>query len=276
MISLRGVPRQLLPGLCFYLGSHMPNWLWDPSCTFRLFIAHQRLARYKTLRRSTSPWALDSGGFSELSKHGRWTVTPQEYVRAVARYDREIGHLEWAAPQDWMCEPDVRWGGRTAEGQVLPGTHLSVAEHQARTVDNYCQLVELWPQESDDSCPIVPVLQGWLLAEYEACMVRYAAAGVDLHAAPVVGLGSICRRQNSPSITWLVSHLSETGLPLHGFGVKTDGLTAYGRHLASADSTAWSVDARHAENPLAHGHKTCANCLEYASGWRADLLAQLA
>jgi O-acetyl-ADP-ribose deacetylase (regulator of RNase III) len=32
------------------------------------------------------PWALDSGGFTELSLHGRWKATPAAYVAAVRRY----------------------------------------------------------------------------------------------------------------------------------------------------------------------------------------------
>lgn len=34
------------------------------------------------------------------------------------------------------------------------------------------------------------------------------------------------------------------GLPLHGFGLKTDGLGMVGSLIAAADSTAWSIDAR--------------------------------
>jgi hypothetical protein len=61
----------------------------------------------------------------------------------------------WAAPQDWMCEPIVINGG-TAGGQRFAGTHLSVAEHQRRTVANYAQLRDLAPD-----LPIIPVVQGW-------------------------------------------------------------------------------------------------------------------
>jgi hypothetical protein len=28
-----------------------------------------------------------------------------EYAGLVARYAEEIGGMDWAAPQDWMCEP---------------------------------------------------------------------------------------------------------------------------------------------------------------------------
>jgi hypothetical protein len=64
-------------------------------------------------------------------------------------------------------------------------------------------------------------------------------------------------------------------MPLHGFGVKTQGLGAYGDRLASADSLAWSYDARRSEPLPGHSHKTCSNCLEYAASWRAELLDRI-
>lgn len=252
-----------------YLGTHQPHWLWDPAADFPLFVSHRTLSRYKTLRWSTCGWALDSGGFTELSTFGRWLTTPRAYAEAVAQYAREIGRLEWAAPQDWMCEPQIIHGGRG-----FPGTHLSVAEHQARTVANYIELRDLWPQFSDDPCPFRPVLQGFEPREYLACADRYAREGVDLAALPLVGLGSVCRRQGTAAIGTLVEDLAP--LRLHGFGVKTLGLLAYGHLLTSADSLAWSYAARRTPPLAGHTHKNCANCLVYAAQWRARLLEALA
>jgi hypothetical protein len=116
--------------------------------------------------------------------HGRWTLTPEEYVAAVRRYATEIGRLDWAAPQDWMCEPFI-----------LAKTGLSVEEHQRRTVANYLRLKELAPD-----LPFIPVLQGWEQADYLACAAMYETAGVDLAAAPLVGVGSVCRRQATDEI----------------------------------------------------------------------------
>jgi hypothetical protein len=59
-------------------------------------------AAYRAPRRAG---ALDSGGFTELRLHGGWRTTAAEYVTVVRRYRDQIGCLEWAAPQDWMCEP---------------------------------------------------------------------------------------------------------------------------------------------------------------------------
>jgi hypothetical protein len=222
-------------------------------------VSRRTLARVKRPGRALVPWILDSGGYMALKDGAlpaRWTITPEQYVAEVARYAEEIGGLRWAAPMDWMCEP---W--------IIARTGLTVDEHQARTVDNYLQLVELWPGYSDLPCPIAPVLQGWSSWSYVTCQERYEAAGVDLAALPVVGLGSVCRRQSSTQIAAILGLLR--GLPLHGFGVKTTGLEVMGGAFTSADSMAWSFDARY--NPPQPGHEArhqkCNNCRDAAAEW---------
>jgi hypothetical protein len=157
----------------FLLGTHRPNWLEE--LTVPLFISHRRLKGYKTLPHACGEWALDSGGFTELSKYGEWRTTVPEYLEAVTRYQAEVGNLAWAAPQDWMCEP---W--------IIAKTGLSVREHQERTVTNYLDL--------RDRGPFIPVLQGWDEADYHRCVDLYTEAGVDLTTEPLVGLGTVCRR----------------------------------------------------------------------------------
>lgn len=237
----------------FYLGVHHPNWL--ASAGVPLFVSHRRLKDYKTLPRAVEHWALDSGGFSEISLLGKWETTPKDYVTAVRRYDNEIGHLGWAAPQDWMCEPDM-----------LTKTGLTVAEHQSRTVHNFIELQNRW---GDDS-PFMPVLQGWTADDYLRCMDLYNTKGIDLEAFPMVGVGSVCRRQATGEIGMIFSTvLKHQDLLIHGFGVKLRGLQEYGHLLNSADSMAWSYDARRT-TPLdgCTSHKSCSNCLKYAMQWR--------
>ncbi|MFI0451216.1 hypothetical protein [Actinomadura sp. 6N118] len=167
---------------------------------------------------------------------------------------------DFLSQQDWMCERFM-----------VERTGLSVREHQHRTVANYLQLRELAP-----GLPWLPVVQGWTLDEYVYCVELYASAGVDLAALPRVGLGSVCRRQSTGEIGHIVATLAGLGLELHGFGVKTGGLQRYGHHLASADSMAWSYSARREPALMGcTGHKNCANCLAYATRWRARLLTTL-
>jgi hypothetical protein len=241
----------------FYLGAHQPHWLW--RVRFPLFVSHRQLARRRSLRPTSCRWALDSGGFTELSMHGRWVTPAAAYAQAVARYAENIGGLDFAAPQDWMCEP-----------QMTERTGLPVREHQERTVASYLELQELAP-----GLPFIPVIQGWHLPDYLRCVGLYESAGVDLTALPRVGLGSVCRRQSTTEIAVIVTELARCGLRLHGFGVKTGGLHLYGHLLASADSMAWSYAARRQPAlPGCTSHKNCANCLTYATQWRHAILAR--
>src|SRR5436190_20996822 len=106
----------------FYLGTHEASWL--ARLDVPLFVSHVRLRRFKTLPAARTAWALDSGGFTELSKNDRWVTEPAAYVDACRRYMAEIGRLDWAAPMDWMCEPFM-----------VAKTGLSVDCHQPFTVE---------------------------------------------------------------------------------------------------------------------------------------------
>lgn len=234
----------------FYLGTHEPTWLGQLDVP--LFVSHRRLAGRRRLPAALAGWALDSGGFSELSMFGAWQTTPAAYAAAIARYRNHIGRIDWAAPQDWMCEP---W--------VLAKTGRTIAEHQAATVASVLDL-----RARVEGVPIVPVLQGWVLSDYLACVDRYDDAGLDLTAEPVVGLGSVCRRQATTTIAAIVRELASLGIALHGFGVKTLGLGNYAGHLASADSMAWSFSARRRPPLPGCFHGSCANCPRWALGWR--------
>lgn len=236
----------------FYLGTHQPHWLWELGLPF--FVSHRRLKDRKTFGRALGPWCLDSGGFTELSQFGEWRSSPGEYAEAVNRYQDEIGNLVWAAPQDWMCEP-----------HVLNMTGLTVREHQERTVENYLSLTEL-------GGPYIPVLQGWHLDDYLQCVDLYGEAGIDLTQEPVVGVGSVCRRQGTADACEVFTQLADLGIKSHGFGVKVTGLREYGHLLVSADSMAWSYAARYQPAlPGCRGHKNCANCRRFAIRWWADI-----
>jgi len=251
----------------FLLGSHQPSWL--ELVDFPLFVSHHRLAGRRTLPRARTDWALDSGGFTALKDHGTWTIGPDEYIAAVRRYRDEIGQLRWAAPQDWMCEPLIINGG-TAGGQRFVGTKRTVAEHQRLTIENFVYLADAAPD-----LPFIPVLQGWTLPDYLCCITLYERAGVRLADYPLVGLGSVCRRQATSQIGAIVATLADTGLNLHGFGVKTRGLARYGADLTSSDSMAWSFAGRWVRG-CSPTHKAENNCLTYATAWRARSLAATA
>jgi hypothetical protein len=236
--------------MTFYLGAHHPDWLARAGVP--LFVSRRSLEDRKTFPRAIAPWALDSGGFTELGTFGGWQVSPTDYVAEVRRYRDEIGLLDFAAPQDWMCEPIM-----------LAKTGLTVADHQQRTIDNYLELRSLAPD-----LPFIPVLQGWAVYDYWRHVEQYSDAGVDLASLPLVGVGTVCRRQNTTVASLIFHSLAADGLKLHGFGVKLTGLRDSLECLASSDSMAWSYHATK-EPPIAgHTHKHCNNCLEFALDWR--------
>lgn len=251
----------------FFLGTHLPSWLYHGQGGVDLFVSHRRLReRVSPYPPARSAWALDSGGYSELNDTGQWGTTPWEYVSAARRYKDELGRMVWAAPMDWMCEP---W--------IVDKSGLSVDQHQGRTVENFCLLRQMAPD-----VPWIPVLQGWGIADYHRCVDLYDRAGVKLWAEPTVGVGSVCRRQGTSEIEAILTSLAALGLRLHGFGVKTDGLARYAHALTSADSLAWSYAARrqfrtHGPDPTCyHGPKTgCQNCPRYALRWRSRLLTEI-
>jgi len=239
------------------------SWLWNPKVgDVPLFVSRRKLdERKKPFPRARTRWALDSGGFTELSMFGTWKLSAHDYIARVRRYSSELGMLDWAAPQDWMCEP-----------QILERTGLTVTRHQENTVSNFLLLRRLAPE-----LPFIPVLQGWTKADYLACLELYEACGVDLAKAPLVGVGTVCRRQGTLEAEDILRDLERRGLRLHAFGAKTTGLRRYADAISSADSLAWSFNARkNPPLPECKGvHRRCANCLRWALRWRERVLATL-
>lgn len=244
----------------FYLGTHMATFFSQTDVP--LFISRRQLFKRKTLPKPLGCWALDSGGFTELNLYGKWLVTPKDYVAEVRRYKDDMGRMDWAAQQDWMCEPFV-----------LKKTGLSVDEHQNRTISNFVELKNLAPD-----LPFTPVLQGYTVSDYMRCCEKFQKAGIDLSAEPTVGVGSVCRRQHTGEIVRLFRELSSLNLNLHGFGVKKTGIKNLKSFMQSCDSLAWSFNARIAgrsgDVDCPNGKKNCANCLHYALQWRDEILKE--
>lgn len=239
----------------FYLGSHHASQRWF-DLGLPLFVSRRVLADRKRLPQARATWALDSGGFTELSLYGEWRTPEIEYIADVRRFHAGIGQLAWVAPQDWMCEPFM-----------LAKTGLSLREHQRRTVDNFLRL------RDELGALVVPVLQGWKLDDYHHCWTLYEKHGVSLIDEPLVGLGSVCRRQDTAEAGLIVRSLAP--LRLHYFGAKMTGLESFSDALTSADSLAWSYDGRRLKTACPEGHKSCANCIHHALRWRTQLLARL-
>lgn len=242
----------------FYLGTHVLNHI--EKSTVPMFVSFRQLRKRKKKPFNQSAKVyVDSGGFSELSINGRWTISPEEYVMELERLQGLGLNIEWAAQQDWMCEDFM-----------LEKTGLSIRDHQRLTVMNFLKLKKL-----NSSIDFIPVLQGQTLDDYFSHFEMFEEHGVQLRKEKVVGVGSVCRRQNTDEIGYLFKCLASKGIKIHGFGVKIAGIKKYGEHLVSADSMAWSFGARYDEKcGLCESNaKNCANCLMYALKWREKVIA---
>lgn len=305
---ITGVPEPPRPEMTFYLGAPMPHWLWSGYAFYPLCVSHGRLARYRRLPRGLAPWICDSRGFSELSQKGRWTITPEEYVRAVGRYDAEIGGLQWAAPQDHMVEEGIIYGGLAGNVRcagtrpfIDPAGRMTwdelVGEHQRLTVVNFLELTRLWRMLFPGrQCPFIPVLQGDRPEAYLRHYAMYLAAGVGLGwEYPLAGVGSVCRLQRMGQVAAVARELGQLNLSLHWFGLKLTGLERPEIYTdltsrfvyagtQSLDSESWSLDARRkarmrgCTHVYQRGEKAgrpspCNNCPRYAGHWRDQVIA---
>ena len=210
----------------FYVGMHHPN---KADKVDRAFISVHVL----TNRKSGFPvneWIMDSGAFTTIAKHGGYPEPVSAYAEQIRRW-KNNGKLVAAVAQDYMCEP-----------HMLAKTGLTVERHQELTVQRYDQLIA-----EDTGVYIMPVLQGYDPQDYVRHLQMY---GHRIGHGAYVGVGSVCKRNTSPSsIEQVLKAILDyrRDLRLHGFGVKTTALAWAGvrDRLYSADSMAWSFAARY-------------------------------
>lgn len=247
----------------FYLGVHRSAWM--PLIDVPLFISANILRRLRTIPKAKRRMGFDSGGFSELDTHGRWTIDDHQLVALVRRVLDAGNEVDFAAIRDWMCEEYIR-----------AKTGKTIREHQELTIESYANLRAIAPD-----VPWLPVLQGWHPDDYEAHFEMYQRAGFDLRSAPRVGVGSVCRRQGTKEGAAVINRCADLGVRVHAFGIKVEGLKLFGHRIASADSMTWSSIARKRKMNLStcleRGHQTqrgegsraknCANCMRLAIEW---------
>lgn len=209
----------------FYIGLGNVSDAWPFKCCM---VSVAELHRRKRSDFRVNEWIMDSGGFSQLSKHGQFLLSPDDYLEDINRFC-DSGKLRAAVAQDWMCEP-----------AVIARTGKSVEEHQELTMISFLDLRQ-WTD-----IPIMAVLQGQEPEDYAAHVRSY---GKWLELGAWVGVGSVCRLNGDPDAIedrLLAIKRQRPDLRLHGFGLK---MTALSRPtvralLHSADSMAWSYAGR--------------------------------
>jgi hypothetical protein len=225
-----------------------------------LMVSHMRLRRLSISGLPLSvdaPWVLDSGAFTTITRFGAFPDSPEAYVRAVRCYDARIGGLLWAAPQDMPCE-----------SQALAKTGLTTRDHQELSIISYITCTKWWERLAPARPnKFKPVIQGDTPESYVRCWDRFGDHGVDLTECDMIGVGSVCTREDTAEIIDIVAALRErTAAPLHGYGVKAAAVGLFD----DIDSQSWSLTARkqRAKHPdCTAWHSTCSSCWVYASAW---------
>jgi len=220
----------------FYVGMHMPS---KADKIDRAFISVNVIAKRKS-GFPVNDWIMDSGAFTTISKYGGYPEPVSVYAEQIRRW-KNNGNLVAAVSQDYMCED-----------HMLAKTGMSVRQHQVLTIERYDQLIA-----EDTGVYIMPVLQGYTPQSYVDHVRMY---GDRLAYGAYVGVGSVCKRNASPSSIVQVLKAIKAERPdlrLHGFGIKTTALSwqEVRDNLESADSMAWSFAARMEKKTETTGHK---------------------
>jgi hypothetical protein len=209
----------------FFCGLHQPS---DAKHFDACFISVNRV-RDKVRPFEVNDWIMDSGAFTEVSRHGGYRHDVREYADVIRRWSRNRELLA-AVAQDYMCE-----------AHILAKTQLTIPDHQALTVQRYDDLLAC-----HTGVYIMPVLQGYAPQTYVRHLEQY---GDRLKPGAWVGVGSVCKRNGDPEAIEDVLSMIKSERPdlrLHGFGIKTTALRSplVRKLLHSADSMAWSFAAR--------------------------------
>lgn len=213
----------------FFIGLHHPAkaQIFERAC---ISINSVRQRKGPLPRGRCEELLLDSGAFTEISRHGRYRHSPAEYAQDLRRVLPLLGTGVTVVCQDLMCEPFI-----------IEKTGLSIAEHQRLTIERYDALAS-----EQIGAPLLPVIQGFAPEDYVRHIRDY---GHRLSESCWVGVGSVCKRNARPAeIAHVLSaiHRERPDLQLHGFGVKLTALMdpTVRALLATADSMAWSFAAR--------------------------------
>jgi len=198
----------------FTAGHH---WTGKKFAPFHLPIEHSSLF-------------LDSGAFQLFGKYNSYPFTTNDYSHFVRNLQPDF-----FASLDYPCEPFMR--------EKIGG--LSPKDCIDKTIENTINLVD----EDMESSILVPVIQGWEIADYLYCVDQMESQGL---IKDYMGIGTLCRRAKVSDLLRIIRNIKRE-LPqrckLHGFGVKVNLLKyqeTY-RLLVSCDSAAWVSQVAHGE-----------------------------
>jgi hypothetical protein len=206
-----------------------PNVMISAGSTYHPKKKKFDLSRTNLPKDTTKKLFLDSGGFSLLSQYPDYPFTLNQYLE-LAYYIKDNNLLTLIATMDYPCEAEIN------------RTQLhSNEERIQKTIDNTIKCYDV-----DSSLPWVPVIQGYTIDEYLACIDLYYEVGIEsLYWA----IGSICSRKGHylqmRNIIVTIAKRLETECKLHAFGLGVKFLydPQIFSNIYSSDSAAWNYRA---------------------------------
>jgi hypothetical protein len=208
----------------FYIGMNRTENAWPfERSMFSINLLWNNFKPFKV-----NKWLLDSGGYSQIAKFGRYISSPKWYVWRMEKL-RVNGSLVGAMAQDWQCQPIH-----------LAKTGFTKEKHQELTVKSYVDLQAL------TDIRIIPVLQGHHARDYVNHVKMY---GDILKPGTWVAVGGVAARQNQPGLILKILEgikSERSDLRLHGFGLKLSSLQyeSIVDLLFTADSINWVMNVR--------------------------------
>lgn len=178
---------------------------------------------------------VDSGGYSMFRKWGNFPFTTDEYIDFVDLLMDDYPVTE-VATMDLPCEPSVN-----------RHTFRTNIDRIKRTIEYADELLE------NPNIPWVPVVQGYTLNEYKAC-VNLLNGNAGAMSAKTWAIGTLCARKKTGGIRNIVVNLRkeiDPSIELHSFGLAINALRdpQVFFSIDSSDSGTWSFNGRAHEKP---------------------------
>ena len=179
------------------------------------------MMNYGTIRRKKikiipafGKFFLDSGGFTEIFRFGKYTFSSAEYYDFVINHD-----IDYFATMDYPCEPSV-----------INKTGMSVQKHIILTVESNLDLMNI-------DC-VVPVIQGYNIDDYIFCCDLMKDYGCE---KDYMAVGTLCKRTKAAEVVEILTAI-KFEFPqskLHAFGLKKNFIPKVKDLIYSSDSIAW-------------------------------------
>lgn len=179
---------------------------------------------------------IDSAGFVAMVLRGGYDWTPEHYIEGLCANPA----ISRFSAMDYCLEREISKDRTGIEDRISRTINLNWRCHRL-SLDAKCR------------DRLMPIIQGETTDDYLRC---FDAISGMVRAGETIGVGSMCRRPTggdtgSNAVVEALDRRLPTDVRLHLFGIKSDGAEAasrYGNRIASIDSQAYGMRARHIAN----------------------------